>query len=256
MFQPNLFISTLFALAAAAIYFYVGYRLKRRQIASPDARFAWNLFLVWWYGLAASTLITAVRNLLGLLNVTELPLFVTFSQMSLLAICASLYGLLYYLLYLFTGKSGWLAPLTLFYIAYYFLVSYYLNSLKPVGVTVGNWNITLQYEQSFGGPLFTFVLSLLVFPQIIGSLAYFTLFFRVEEPTQKYRIALVSWSIIVWFGLSFLAPITGLSQQAWWQIFSRALGLAAAFTILMAYEPARWIKQRLGVVSISDQATV
>jgi hypothetical protein len=256
MFQPNLLISTLFALASAAIYFYVGYRLARRQVATPDARLAWNLFVVWWYGLAASTLLTGVMNLLGLLNITDLALFLTFSQINLLTVCAGLYGLMYYLIYLFTGKRKLLAPLTLFYIAYYALVAYYLNSLKPVGVTVGNWNTTLQYQQSLIGPFFTLILFLLVMPQIIGSFAYFTLFFRVEETTQKYRIALVSWSIIVWFGMSFLARLTGLSQQVWWQFFSRLLSLTAALTILMAYEPVRWIKQRFGVISISDQAAV
>ena len=46
---------------------------------------------------------------------------------------------------------------------------------------------------------------LLLLPQIIGSFAYFTLYFRVTDVTQKYRILLVSWSIIVWF-LSPLQP--------------------------------------------------
>jgi len=252
MFQPTLFFSVLFSLVSASIYFYVGYRLSQRRIASPDTRLAWNLLIVWWYCLAASTLINGLRNFLGLLNITDLALFITFSQVSLLAICVSLYGLLYYLLYLFTGNRKLLTPLTLFYIVYFILLLYYINSLIPIGITLERWNTSIQYQEEATGPFFIIILLFLIFPQIIGSLAYFTLFFRVENTTQKYRIALVSWSIIIWFGASFLASITGFGQQDWWQITSRLLGLAAALAILMAYEPLPWLKQRLGVTSIGE----
>lgn len=90
------------------------------------------------------------------------------------------------------------------------------------------------------------VLVLLVFPQIIGGLAYFTLYFRVKDPAQKYRIALVAWSIIIWFASAFLASISGLAQFDWWQIVSRLIGLGAALATLMAYQPPGWIQHRLG----------
>ena len=111
----------------------------------------------------------------------------------------------------------------------------------------------MNYQQQPTGPFFTLMAIMLVFPQIIGSLAYFTLYFRVKEPTQKYRVALVSWSIIVWFLSSFIASISGLSQYDWWQILSRLIGLGATLTILVAYQPLNWIKTRLGVSSIVEE---
>jgi hypothetical protein len=96
---------------------------------------------------------------------------------------------------------------------------------------------------------------LLVFPQIIGSLAYFTLFFRVKEATQKYRVALVSISILIWFLSAFLGSAAGLGQFDWWQIVTRLIGLAATLVILLAYRPLAWLKQRLGIISISDEST-
>jgi uncharacterized membrane protein HdeD (DUF308 family) len=94
---------------------------------------------------------------------------------------------------------------------------------------------------------------LLFVPQILGGLAYFTLYFRVPEVTQKYRILLVSWSIIIWFLSPFVAFAGGLAQQDWWQVVSRLIGLAAALTILMAYLPPRWLKQRYGIISLLDE---
>lgn len=253
MIQPTLLFGAALTILSASIYYYVGRVLSRRRVASPDARLAWTLFVVWWYALASSTLIGALLSLLGAFNITELPLFITLTQVNLLAVCIALYGLMYYLLYLFTGSRRLLVPLTLFYIGYYILVIYYVQSRLPVGVTVGRWNATLQYELPASGPLFLIVLLLLIFPQVIGSLAYFTLYFRVKTPTQKYRILLVSWSIIVWFMSSFLASISGLSQQDWWQITSRLIALSASLTILLAYDPLPWIRRRLGVSSIAEE---
>ena len=254
MLQPTLLMSALFAAASAGVYFYVGNRLARRRMASPETRLAWALFVVWWYGLAATTLVGGVLNLLGALAVTDLALFVTFTYVNLLTICVGLYGLLYYLLYLFTGNQRLLTPLTLFYIGYYIFLVYYITYRNPIGLQIGRWSAALQYERSQAGPFFALALMLLVFPQIIGSLAYFSLFFRVQDPTRKYRTALVSWSIIIWFGVALAASAFGLAQQDWWQMVSRLIGLGAALAILLAYEPVRWIKQRLGVVSITDEA--
>jgi hypothetical protein len=118
---------------------------------------------------------------------------------------------------------------------------------------VQRWSATLEYQNQVRGPLFLIALLLLVFPQILGSLAYFTLYFRVNSATQKYRILIVSWSIIIWFLSAFLASISGLSQQDWWQVTSRLLGLGAALAIMLAYQPPDWIKRRFGVTSIIEE---
>jgi hypothetical protein len=186
------------------------------------------------------------------MGIAGLALFTTFTLVNLLAICVALYGLMYYLLFLFTGNRRLLGPLTVFYIAYYIFLVYYVLASVPVGVQVTRWNATLEYQNLITGPLCLIVLLLLVFPQIIGSLAYFTLYFRVQSPTQKYRVLLVSWSILIWFSSAFLASIVGLSQQDWWQVTSRLIGLGAALAILFAYLPPPWIKRRFNVSSIAE----
>ena len=253
MIQPTLLFGAALSILSASIYYYVGRVLSRRHVASLDARLAWTLFVIWWYALATSTLIGALLTLLGALRMIALPLFITLTEFNLLALCIGLYGLMYYLLYLFTGSRRLLVPLTLFYIGYYILVIYFVQSRNPVDVSVGRWNATLQYEKAAEGPLFLVALLLLIFPQVIGSLAYFTLYFRVKTSTQKYRIILVSWSIIIWFMSGFLASISGLGQQDWWQIVSRLIALSASLAILLAYDPLPWIRRRLGVSSIAEE---
>jgi len=252
--QSTLVLSTLFAVVAASIYVYVGWRLGKRVISSSEARLAWQSFTVWWYGLAATTLIGGFLNLLGALGLTSLPLFVTATYTNILVICIALWGLLYYLIYLFTGNGRLLVPLAIFYIIYYVFLVYYITASVPEGINVERWRTTLAYRAPLTGPFFVILIVLLLLPQIIGGFAYFTLYFRVSEPTQKYRVLLVSWSIIVWFLSPLIALAGGLAQQDWWQLASRFVGLAAALTILRAYLPPHWLKRRYGIISLSDES--
>lgn len=252
--QSTLLFSALFALAAAGIYAYVGWRLGKRVIPSSDARLAWVSFTVWWYGLAAATLIGGLLNLFGALGLTDLPIFITATYLNIQVICIALMGLLYYLIYLFTGNRNSLGLLAIFYIAFYILLVYYITASIPNAVNVERWNAAIAYRNPPAGPFIILLIVLLLVPQIIGGFAYFSLYFRVTEITQRYRILLVSWSIILWFLSPVLAMAGGLSQQDWWELASRMIGLAAAGTILMAYLPPRWLKQRYGLISLSDES--
>jgi hypothetical protein len=251
--QSTLVLSALFALLAASIYAYVGWRLSKRLIPSSESRLAWQSFTVWWYGLAATTLIGGLLNLFGVLGLTILPLFITATYVNILVICIALLGLLYYLIYLFTGNSRLFIPLAIFYTVYYVLLVYYITASIPENINMEPWRTSLAYRTPLTGPFFVILIVMLLVPQIVGGLAYFTLYFRVPEVTQKYRVLLVSWSIIIWFLSPFAAIAGGLEDQDWWQIASRLIGLAAALTILMAYLPPRWLKQRYGIISLLEE---
>lgn len=251
--EPTLLLGTIFSIINAGIYFYVAYSLSKRRVIVPDARLAWIFFVVWWCAMAGNSLATGILNLIGAIGLTSLPLFLTFAQFNNLLLCVALCGLMYYLIYIFTGNKKVLVPLIIGYILCYLLLMYYYNVREPIGVSIHRWNVGIDYEQPRTGPFLTLLLILLVVPQILGSLAYFTLYFRVKETTQKYRVALVSWSIIVWFLSAFIASIFGLSEYDWWQILSKLIGLGAALMILMAYQPIDWIKNRLGVESIVEE---
>jgi len=253
MIQPTLLFGSILSILAAGIYYYVGQVLSRRRSSSEDSRTAWLLFVVWWYALAATTLSSAILSLLGALDIAGVPLFTTLTLVNLLAICVALYGLVFYLLYLFTGKRSLLAPLTVFYIGYYILLVYYVQASTPVSVEVQRWRAVLVYENQLRGPIFVVALLLLLLPPILGGLAYFTLYFRVKTSTQKYRILMVSWSIIIWFVSGLIGSFAGLSQYDWWQVMSRLIGLGAASAIILAYQPPVWIKRRYGVTSILEE---
>src|SRR5688572_8259697 len=171
--QSTLLFSALFALAAASIYAYVGWRLSRRVVASVEAKLAWQSFTVWWYGLAATTLVGGLLDLFGALGLTILPFFITATYINLLVICLALWGLLYYLIYLFTGNNQLLLPLAIFYILYFAFLVYYITASAPEGINVERWDTSLDYRTPLTGPFFLLLIGLLLLPQVIGGLAYF-----------------------------------------------------------------------------------
>lgn len=253
MSQETLLAAAAFAFIAAGLYTYVGAMLARRRV-SGEAQLAATLFAVWWLGLAATTAIGGVLDILGAFSLASLPTVLTLTMFNLLVVCVALWGLLFYLVYLFTGRRGVLLPLSAFYVAYYALLVYFIVSGNPVGVEIRRWNVALDYAIDLSAnPLWTPVLLLLLVPQIAGALAYFTLYFRVKDRTSRYRVALVSWSIIIWFTTVLVAAGTGLSTADDYQLASRFLGLGAALAILFAYRPPGPIRRRLGVTSVSDE---
>lgn len=242
-----------FAFAAAAVYAFVGQRLGRRLV-SPQAQRAATMFSVWWFGLAGTTAMAGVRDLLGSAGVLSLAPYLAITYLNVLIICIALGGLLHYLVFLFTGRDV-LVPLVVFYAAYYAALVAYITFSSPTGVVVHRWNVQLEYATPITGPLFAAILVLLVAPQIVGALAYFTLYWRVKEPTQRYRIVLVSWSIILWFGSALAAAGTGAGQSDEWQLASRSIGLVAAGAILLAYYPPAFARRRWGLVSVKEEQT-
>lgn len=238
-------LSTALKLIAAVTYGFVGWRLARRRFERVDERFAWRAFVTWWLALAVATALGVAQTLLALSGVRVLEIYVGISIVNILLICISLWGLIYYLVFLYTGTARAVRPLIIFYVLYFSSLVWMTVYRHPVGISLQQYTVSLEYDREISAAILFPLLFLLVFPQIIGALMYFRLFFKVTEPALRYRIALVSWSIIGWFGISFLAPFVGLSSQSWWPLASSVLGLAAALLIYLAYFPPALVQKKL-----------
>lgn len=252
MSQATLVLGGGLTLAAAFVYLVVGLRLRRRSTRGA-ARRASQAFALWWVALAGSTLTTAIQQGAGALAVADLATYTTLTIVNFLFICVGLASLLYYLLYLFTGRDDLLVPLALAYLVYFATLLYVITAADPVGVEIGRWNVSLVFAEPLSGPVPTVLLLLLVVPQILGAAAYMSLVAVVESPTRRYRVALVSGSIIVWFSTTLIGVLLGLAGTDLWQVGSRLLGLAAAMTVLYAYYPPVWLREMVGIGSLEEE---
>jgi hypothetical protein len=239
-------------LASGAVYAYVGTRIAQRRV-QREAQLPLVAFATWWHALAGVTLLAAVCAALAAFGQLDHDLFVAVSYGNLFLIALALAGLVYYLLYLYSGIRRWWKLLVPVYYAYAIFLVYFVRAHRPSGYEVRRWGLAIAYEIPVErDPLFLAVLLLLVLPPILAALAYLSLLRHASGRTLRYRIAIVSTALLLWFGSTLAASVSGLSQSDTWQLASRCIGLGATLSILAAYYPPAWLRRRLGVVSIEE----
>lgn len=252
MAAGTLLVSAAFSLLNGAAYLYVGRRLSARQV-SEYASLAHGLFVLWWAALGVSSLLGAVQ--IGLYLGGWLPIWIydTFTALNLLLLVIGLWGLLYYLVFLYTGRRGAWAPLAAFYLVFYAAIQALGNYYdRPTVLGDNGWNLVERPEIDVPQVTLWLFLLGLVGPQIGAALAYLRLYGKAEDTTQRYRIAMVSGSIIIWFGATLAASLAEVGALAAWQVASRLLALAAAGAILIAYLPPPVVQRRFGIRSIEE----
>lgn len=235
------------SLATAAVFAYVGSLMHRRHVPDAEGRLAMRLFATWWYALATLTAIGGALAFLAASGALPFSLHrgVLFALM--LPLTVALWGLLYYLVYIFTGKSAWLTPLTAAYLVLYFVLVYAVYYLHPVSSDVGPWRVDMHYERELSPPVASALLGLLLGPVLVAAIAYGSLFFTARQRSVRYRVGLVSSAFIFWFGSSALAGMTGVGDLAWWPVASRVISLVSTLMVLAAYRPPRALAEKLGV---------
>lgn len=254
---PSLLLNASLGLASAAVYGYVGRLMARRVVHHDGSRLAMRLFAVWWYGVAVFTLLGVAPSVLAAFGLTSLPLQATLAFAALAPLCAALWGLLFYLLYIYTGNRRLIVPLGVAHVGIYAFFTYVLAWLQPVGVIVDTWQVRLAYANELQGPVRAATLLALLGPVTLAALAYGSLYFRTRDRTSHYRVLMVAGAFLFWFGSAALANTTRLGQLDWWPPMSRAVGLIATLIVLAAYRPPRWLAQRAGIAPValaSDEA--
>lgn len=252
MSTATLLVSAGFGALNGIVYLYVGRRLAGRQV-SDYAGLAQGLFVLWWAALGASSLLGAVQILLYVSGWLPGWLHDTVGSLSLLLIVIGLWGLLYYLVFLYTGRRGAWAPLAAFYLLFYAAIEGLTQFYdRPTTLSDNGWNIVERPVVELPDVTLWLFLLFLVGPQIGAAFAYLRLYGKAQDATQRYRIGMVSGSIIVWFGSALVAGLADIGAAAAWQITSRFLALAAALAILAAYLPPRALRDRYGIRGIAE----
>lgn len=237
MSATTLGLAALVDLATAGLLAFTGWHVLQRHPRGP-ALVATRAFSLWWFGLAWTLLLTAAREgaaavgAADALGAVVVPAHATY----VVALCVAVWGLLYYLLYLFTGRTGWLWPTAIGYGVVALAALALSARLEPRGLAVSKWFVGWDYgDAAAGGPFVLLTFALLLVPQLAAAIAYATVARRAEDPILRSRIHRVSLALIVWLGLSFFAPFLQLGRFEAWAAGGRIVGLAAAVVIARAF---------------------
>ncbi|HEV2428775.1 MAG TPA: hypothetical protein VGV64_02880 [Thermoplasmata archaeon] len=243
--NSGLFAAGLVELGVGAIYALVGARLGRRRVLGPAALASYQ-FTIWWYGLSLSSAISGLESGLIAFQSLSFPAALTLYLLTLLIDCALLWGLVGYLSYIYTGRSL-LFPLSAFYAALYVVALFYVIQQGPNGVRVVSGIPTIVYAGMPNPILQAFIIVGIIVPEFGGTLLYLSLLRKARDPTQRYRIKLVGFGILLWLGSALVVSPSNAVDPVVWTIARTLLEALAAIIVLLAYLPTAAIQRRWGV---------
>lgn len=236
--DPRLVADALLGILSAALFAYVGRLNRIRAAGSEDAHRALGQFATWWQGLAAYTLVGAVRSALGAWGFLDIRVHVALEALGYAPLFLALWGLLGYLVFIYAGTHRWQPLLKGYHAALFVAFVLLLAWTRPYAVDATGWRTSLLYEHPLQGPVLALAVFAILGPVILAALGYAGLYARTRDARARRRVALVSVSLVLWFGLSALSRAT-VSPAVWWPLATRLLGLGATLLLLLAFrEPS------------------
>ena len=244
MITTRLLLTASVNLLAIIVAIFVARHLLRRP-AVGAARRATRMFALWWGAFAADTALNTLTWLAGGAGLANETVTALLSYPALTCIVLMIWGLVYYLAYLFTGRESLFWPIAIFYalswIAFLALVIF----LRPIGVHMGPYAGEIAYLRDPPAAAALWVAIFFLLPPIVGALLYGTLAFRIKHRAHRYRILAVSIGIFVWFTSALVFTGMGSTSDAL-AITGKALHLACLGLFLSAYMQPTWLRMKLG----------
>jgi hypothetical protein len=230
-------------LAATPVYGYVGFRLYQRPVPTP-ARLPATQFSIWWWGIGVTAAIGGVEGTLASIGALHLTLGLTFYLLTVLVDAVTLWGLVGYLVYLYTGRYH-LVALSAFYAAFYVVTLYWIIAGGPSGISLASGTPAVTESHALGGVIVAFVLFGLLGPELVAMVLYASLLRKVSDRTLRYRIAVVTVSLLLFFLVAFIPGAGG--PRAFVEALFDVLSAIVAF---VAFFPPAALQRALGVSAV------
>jgi len=260
-FHPDLAVQATVALATGLVYVFVA-RLIMNRHPSTDARLANSMFAVWWGAFGLLEFSVGAYQVPAAFGFQDLALVIALLNLILLLIVVALWGLVYYLVYLYTGSSRSFWPITILYMILAAAMLYLVAWIEPTGFKADG---TLSYTRQLTGfPSIAIGLAFSL-PVVLAALGYGSLYFQAQARTQRFRIGMVAGSFLAWFSWSALSALLQLSQKAQDAaaagngtiqntliVVNSAISIIVPILIVLAYRPPRWFQDRFRIGSVQE----
>ncbi len=241
------------SLSAAAAFAWVAWGLSRRPYPS-HVRWVGLGFVTWWAMFGFEALTDGLRVLLAVGGDPDVAAYMTLARLKIVAAGIAVWGLGYYVLYLWTGSSKWAIPVGIFAAlhAFYFLFAFELRD--PSGVTLGDWAPRLVLAEPGGMLLGSLGIVFFFLPPMLLAIGLLALVGRLDSRTRRFRVVSVAVVILVWHATQLVQANPATSGDS--PVFA-ILSLANVATALLAYTtyyPPSLFRDRLGLKSLTREA--
>lgn len=224
----GLIISSVFAVA--------GTSLARRPYA-PAARRAGAMFAMWWYGIAATGIASALMAVIAIRGGSP-RVIDAIDQAGLAAYALALAGFVSYLAFIFLGTYA--ADRVIFPIyAALALWSIVASTLQPAtGYHVDAWRPIIERASPSWGPSPALMAGLLLVPVVVGIAAYANLRTRAEDAAARQRASLITAALFAWLTGVSVVSVPAFADSDAAQLVGRILVFGAALLLVIASRPA------------------
>jgi hypothetical protein len=222
---------------AAGAFFSTAVRVRERAHGRKgDAALAIDLFSLWWVGLGFFALCEAGLDLGSVLADVPFEVLLFLSLAQVIAFCIGLWGLMFYVAYILTGRRSLLTPLAVLFAFYYGVLLFALTLGHPVGLQAGPIGAGLAYADPVLPP--AALTALFLTPPLIAAATYVALFFFTPRDAQRSRVLLVATGTVGW--LASMLMRDGATSAAWWSAAPLVLALLSAIVVASAFSPRTW----------------
>ncbi|HUR68361.1 MAG TPA: hypothetical protein VM370_03885 [Candidatus Thermoplasmatota archaeon] len=211
-------------------------QFARRPSTDATGRRAMRLYAFWWGCLAFNHAASGVVYTAAGLGWTSLESQVTLAVLNRVVLCASLVGLMTYVLYVATGRDLW-KPLAIVYVCYLAITLLLFFASRPDEVLVLGWRTVAQpsVPTPRWGDLLAIVV--IVLPPLVGGILFARAARRAATRTARVRGAVVGYMLMAWWVLTVaagnVATYTSIIQP-----LNRLAGLILVAAALLAYGAA------------------
>lgn len=233
----------LLPLVTAALLVYIGVTVSRRPTSRAD-RLAMRMFAAWWFSAAAIILLGAAPSLLSLAGTPSLWVLDITTFATAVPLAVGLCGLLYYLLYIYTGRKSLIRPLGAAYAAFFVFTVFYFAQFDGRRLEETAYSVRILSDVQPPAWMRVAYGATVALPILAAVVGYGLLLRRTHSPAQRFRLTLVSASFFVWFTPVLGAFVLGFDQADWFPFVYQVPGTLAAFLISLAYRPPSFVERR------------
>ena len=225
--------SAFLQLPVALALLVVGAKLHRRSRLSGQPAFAW--FAAFWVGIGTYALVEALWSVAWLAGFQRLEVGLFALHMKIVASCVGFAGLVAYLLSIHGRDKRIIAVVVGAYSIVAALAETFYSWRAPVAQEPGVWGMRLLYAVNDTQPWWTLVVLMLFLPPFLAAISYATLLRHARDPAIRYRIALTSASLLLFFAPLAIGWRSG--GAPWWGGVEKALGILMTIGIVLALWP-------------------
>jgi hypothetical protein len=245
-------LSVTIGLATSGFLAYAG-RVMHRRPAEAENRLAVRSFALWWYAASLVILLPIVRTVLAWAGLVDVALHTALVHFSNLPLAVALAALMYYILHLMTGRRRLVYPVAALYGLYLAYLTWYTSRTGERRLVLGDWQTQLV-GASTPGPGETLLFGLLLAAPVLATVAaYAVLGFRVDDPSLRYRLRMVSGSFLFLFGVVLAGFVLRWTDEPWFPLAYELPALVASVLVVAAYRPPQWVRRWLGVEPVEGR---